>query len=340
MKKKYFFITIPIAILAFLYFNTKKHTIQGDFKRSFIYKKVPVIDTIEFSNKQEIDGICLDNNVLWINNRNAITKYNGVDGKSKVINARYKDDSKPIINFYVQNDSLYYFQANTKTINVINTKDLNQRSLAVTFPVTYFIKLKNNTFIFLESVIGKASMQVHYKDYDNNQETVNQDLFSKEIGSGMKYSGSWTYSQGKNTVFFVPFYDDNILCFNANGSFNYQFKPIDFQNQDLNIIKENSLFYLSPDANFIRPSSFSSKASLFISSYVRSKNQSKNQFKKNSTIDVYDNANGKYKYSFYIPKFSGQTAMDFALDDNKILYASYGFNVVQYNLSEILKDEN
>ncbi|MFB0497347.1 hypothetical protein ABID99_003584 [Mucilaginibacter sp. OAE612] len=340
MKKKYLFIAIPVIILVALYFKTKKSALQGSFHRTFVTQKIPALDTIKLGAAEVSDGIYADKNNLWINKRAYIVKYNK-DGKQQIIiPAKYSVDKRPIINFYVQHDSLYYYQANTKTINFFNAKDSSQSSLNFSFPITYFVKLKNNSFIFLESVLGNASMQVHYIDYDHNRDTVDRSLFSKDAGSGMKYSGLWTISQQKDSYFFVPFYDDHILCFNSSGRIRYQFKPIDFQNQKLKIIKENNLFYLSPDANFIRPCAFSSKSRLFILSYVRSENQSQSDFKDNSTIDVYANEDGKYIHSFYLPRFSGENASDFAIADNKTLYACYGKNIVHYDLSKLLNNEN
>jgi len=340
MKKNYLFIVIPVIILAILYFKTKKRALQGDFERAFISKPIPILDTIGLKQTEVADGIYADQNNLWINKRSYIVKYNKDDKKQIVVSAKYDIDKRPIINFYVQHDSLYYYQANTKTVNLFNVRSSFQNTFNVSFPITYFVKVKNNSFIFLESVFGNASMRVHYKDYDNNRDTIDQAIFSKETGSGMKYSGSWTCSKGQNSYFFVPFYDDNILCFNSSGGLRYKFKPIDFQNQKLKIIKENNLFYLSPDANFIRPCAFSSRSSLFISSYVRSGNQSPSDFNNHSTIDVYANEIGKYLYSFYLPKFSGHNATDFALADDHTLYVLYEKNIVHYDLSNFLNNEN
>jgi len=332
--RKSIFLAVPILLLVIFYFRPQRQ-LRSEFRRVFNTKTVRVVDTIPVGGL--VDGISIDNGNLYINQRFSFVRLNKKHEITGKFPAKNQDHQSPVVNFYVLNDSLYYYQANGKAIHLVDLKDNTWRDFNFNFPITYFARLKNNSFLFVENVLGGGGIRLHYKAYDSPTQHIDTSAFSSDTSAGMKFSGNWI-SSARNEAFFIPFYDDNILCFTSGGNLKYKIKAVDWQNQPLDVIKEGSRYYLTPEARLLRLGSGIHNNKLFISSFVRTSNQSAGEFENNLTIDVYDVATGTYLFTFYIPNFKEKKATDFAISNGKLLYAVYNSQIVVYDLSTFLHE--
>lgn len=334
----------PIALLIVFYVAAERKKINGRFNRILLSDGAIVkIDTVfpSISINEDVDGIKTDKGDLWINKRFSISKYtcNGVR-KSIDIDALHRGVQNPIINFYVDGDSVFYCQANLSQINVFNLRlRKHAKPLGFDFNFSYFTKMGSSSFLFQE-INSNGSEQVRIKRFDNAKDLVNQNVFSREPGTGMKNSGTWAVSSDLRHSYFLTTHNDFLYCINREGSLKYKRKTIDFQGQNLQIINEGNRTLLSPKVDRLHGSLCVSGKNLFVSSYVRENKQKIKDFDNNLTIDVYNADDGKYRFSFYLPNFSGGKAYDFAVADNKTLYALYHKSIVVYDLSQFLKNEN
>lgn len=334
--KKFIFILLPILALVFLYFNAKKPLLITKNEREILKdSNLKLIDSLVIPGI--IDGIQLDGENLWVNQRFSILKYNENKTKQLVINANNVSNNSPIINFYLSHDSLFYYQGNTSVINFVNLNSKIKRQLNFNFSISYFIKSKGNSFIFQENVIDKNYVQIKYKDYQNGVEFTNDKIFLTELGSGMKYSGCFLSHKNENNFLFVPFYDEYIFCLDYQGNLKFKFKSIDFQNEKLEIINEGGTYFLSPKANILRLCAGLYKEDIFLSSNVKSSNQTEIDFKNKPTVDVYNIKNGKYKFSFYLPHYADVSPSDFKITNSGKLYALYGNTILVYDISKLEK---
>ncbi|QDW27245.1 hypothetical protein FFJ24_021405 [Pedobacter sp. KBS0701] len=71
---------------------------------------------------------------------------------------------------------------------------------------------------------------------------------------------------------------------------------------------------------------------LYVNSGLRADNESVNDFELNSPIDVYNVKNGKYLFSFYLPKYKGDWVTNFTISKGKLL-ATYKQGIVLYRFS-------
>jgi len=340
LRNIYIIILIPIIILAFLYLLQHKNNLNSNFKRVIISNKnLLAIDTINLKPGEIVDGLFSDNNNLWLNERFSLIRIKE-NLAQNVISVENKSPLKnPIVNFYVRNDTVYYYQANSSIIGVINVKGSLITYFKFDFPIVYFIRTSASAFLFQEMNTKNSSGQIHYVNYGNGINLINDTLFSNETGSAIKYSGYWFSSPENSNFFFVPIYEENILCFDSSGKAKYKLRSMDFQNQDLKIIKEGNRFSLGPNARVLRRGGSASKNYLFISSDVFSKSQSKSDFRNNQTIDVYKISNGDYLYSFYLPNFKDKKASGFVISKNKKLYVLYSRAIIIYNFVNFLPNE-
>ena len=332
MSKKFLYFIIPIAVLTGFYFTTKKKELHGDFERKLI-SNTGISQTDKITIPGIVDGITLDNRNLWINQRFNILKYNADPRKQVLLKGNYGAQGNPIVNLFVENDSVFYYQGNTPTINFVNLNvDSIVRYYKLLFPISYFIKSKDNSFLFQENVPKNVYSQIHYQDFKSGTQKINTNVFSHETGSGIRYSGSFLSTQDKKYLFFVSFYDNYIYCMDYKGDLKYKIKAVDSQDQTLEIIKEDQVYYLSPKANILRLSACIYNDKLLVASKVRASNQSEEGFKKNSTIDVYNVEDGKYQYSFYLPKFYNIDPSNMVVSQAGLMYANYGSTILTYQL--------
>jgi outer membrane protein assembly factor BamB len=338
--KRVLFLIIPVVLLIVFYLATKKKELHNEFNRILVSNvAITTLDTIFQSKNAEIDGIKIDKNHLWLNRRFSIVKC-ATDGKvQEEIKAFITSTQNPIINFYVGGDSVFYYQANIKQINLFNLQ-LNKHvtPLKFNFNISYFSKGQDKTFLFQETN-ENGSDQIRTVNFENNKDSINQSVLSREENTGIQNSGIWFASVNFKDNYFVMTHDDFLFCFDRSGGLKYKLKTIDFQNQNLKIIIENNRISLSPEVSVLRNGACVFDQNLFVSSYVRENKQNVKDFNNNLTIDVYRADNGKYKFSFYLPNFSNQRAYSFAIADNKMLYALYGNTIIVYNLAKFLNDE-
>ena len=334
MRKIFFYVFVPIILLTGFYFVTKKSglNLQGNFNRKFASKNTLKIIK-SFTVSGIVDGITVDKQSLWINQRFSIIKYDPDTANQLHLKGKYGSNNHPIVNLWVENDSVFYYQGNTPTINMVDlTQNSALRLYKLSFPISYFIKSKNNAFLFQENVPVKVCSQIHYQDFSNGANQVNSNVFSRDEGSGIRYSGTFLSSNDKKYMLFVCFYDDYIFCMDAYGNLRYKIKAIDYQKQNLDIIREGQVYYLSPKASILRLSACVYKNKLLIVSKAKAVNQSDNDFKNNSTIDVYNIEDGKYDYSFYIPKFYGYDPSNMTVSEAGTMYTSYGATILTFHL--------
>ncbi len=335
-EKKNIFILLPALILILLYFQAKKPIIKTKTERKFFTgTNIKLCEAIIIPGI--IDGIQIDGDNLWVNQRFSILKYNKSKIKQLIINTNNLAVNSPIINFHISQDSLFYYQGNTSTINFVDLKNKTKNQLYFNFSISYFIKSKGYSFIFQENVIDKNSSQIKYKNYGNGVELINNNVFSLDVGSSMKYSGCFLSNNDESSFLFVPFYDGYIFCLDYQGNLKFKYKSIDFQNEKLEIIKEGDTFFLSPSANILRMCATVYKEDIFLTSNVKSLNQTDVDFNTKPTVDVYSIKNGKYKFSFYLPHYADVSPSDFKITNSGKLYVLYGNTILVYDISQLEK---
>lgn len=250
--KKIIILIIPIIILVSFYYKTKKSGLHGNFDR-IIQQSIKLIPIDTTYLDIEPDGILASGNEIWLNNRFSIKKIG--DNSKAVITVNPLSAQNPIISFNIQNDSICFFQANTRSIRYFNKQNGHfLGELKFNFPISYFMKLEGSSYLFHENTIGNGGVRVHYKDYLKNIDRIVKGVFpdNDERGFGMKYAGLWFKSTNQNEFFFSSFRGDTIYNFDNTGNLNWKIKTIDFRNQNLKIIQENDRYYLSPESNILR----------------------------------------------------------------------------------------
>lgn len=137
------------------------------------------------------------------------------------------------------------------------------------------------------------------------------------------------------------FYRGLVLCLDTNLNLKYKLKTIDTVTKaaiKIGLYKEK----LKDGSSISRitqttPTELTNRYlttyedKIYILSGLKADNDLTTEFNKNQPIDVYSINNGKYLYSFYIPKYKEQKVNFFQIKKNKII-AIFGTNLVTFDL--------
>ena len=72
--------------------------------------------------------------------------------------------------------------------------------------------------------------------------------------------------------------------------------------------------------------------SILICSAVIADNENPVAFRDNIVVDIYDSKDGRYRFSFYLPKFTNGVITSFVLDDSR-LFTIQGHFLMRYDLN-------
>lgn len=71
---------------------------------------------------------------------------------------------------------------------------------------------------------------------------------------------------------------------------------------------------------------------LFVQSGLLANNENRELFSRASVVDMYEESNGRYRYSFYIPHFQEESLKSFHVNKNDLV-ALYDHYLVLYHLN-------
>lgn len=336
MKFKFLLFFVPIIGLGLMYKQSQKKTLEHDFQRKYIKSNsLKIAQTI---SNLLVDGLFLDDSLLWVNSRSKIIAIDKGGKIFKNIPAK-KGENNPIVNFYINQDSLYFYQGNSSTVSISSIKNNalqynSVKDIRFNFPIIDFAK-SSNLLVFL-ALQNNASFLVKSADLSGKNIQEFSTSFGNVEGGDMIYSGKLISSFGK--TLFIPFYTDSVVIFN-NNELKTSYAPfIDRVNQKVEYNLNGDRYTLKKGVQILRIGASIVKDYLFVSSFVKSKNESMEAFRKNTTIDVYDSNTFSYLFSFQIPNYHNLRIGDFSISSNMQLAAKYNDTVVIYDIKDLLNN--
>ena len=158
------------------------------------------------------------------------------------------------------------------------------------------------------------------KAFPNLLQKQGEGLFSSD-GTLLKVPGT-------NKIFYVYYYRNQFVCADTNLNLLYRGKTIDTITHaqiKVGAISSDRQLTLSAPPVFVNNQACANKRYLFIHSERRSDNQTQRELQEGSVIDVYTVKDGKYQFSFYLPKFNSKKMTGFNVKDNTLLvmFGSY-----------------
>lgn len=183
------------------------------------------------------------------------------------------------------------------------------------------LPLSNSSFI-ARSINEKKENVLLKHNLSSNKTIVNADVLTKQIDGLFSTDGILFRVPASAKVLYLYYYTNEIMCLDTNLHLLYKSKTIDTiskaQLEILPINHENKITLASPPL-FVNKFISCNKDYLFVNSGNKADNESMEDFTKMSVIDVYTITEGRYKFSFYLPKFREKKLNGFEVHGNTLV---------------------
>lgn len=195
-----------------------------------------------------------------------------------------------------------------------------------------------------------------YHDDDEINRSLSRLTLSKKVSQEKEYllaktknglfvnDGRLFYDRKNSIILYMYYYKGEIICLDTNLNKLYISKTIDTVRTPqikTTLLQEKvkggrvvsrSLIQKTPP-KLVNIYVTTHKSNMYIISRLKADNESSSDFSHNQVIDVYDLSSGKYKSSFYIPKYKRNRLTQFIVKGD-LLIAIFGKNLVSYQFIE------
>jgi hypothetical protein len=351
MRKKFIYI-IAIVIFSFLIlfllqFINKKN--KGGFRREFKSLKVNNMEIFELPIKSRFYSVGNSKTHLYFKNWENLSELFSIDYKLSQLkrmplNIPIELDPKIVkINFGVVDTTIYVTENQTGRLILIS-KNTNKREdfsvPNIKFDNTFLISsssILGRSTTLSESGVGRQLTKVNYR----KGEVTKTFLLKKQIDGYFCTDGILNYDSFNSKLFYMYSYRGEFLCLDTNLNLVYKAKTIDtVSTADIKMVsrKNNNnrsnktTSTLSSPPAFVNRDIMIFQNHIYILSVIKSDEEKSSEFEKNQVVDVYAINNGKYLYSFYIPKYKNLRLKQFRIKDN-FIFAVFDGYLIKYKIA-------
>jgi len=202
-----------------------------------------------------------------------------------------------------------------------------------TGPFSNGITLSQETFVM--RCIDTSTLQAVFKKVDLNDNRISSEKnISENIrDAGFAYDGYLAYDNKTCKFIYVSFYCNQFVCFDTSLNLLYKAHTI-----DTSYVPKSEIKNLTKSITQDSPPMFSNKGNcayngiLYVRSVLKADNEKIKSFNSNDVIDMYNEKNGKYLGSFYIPMPNGERLKKFLVINNNEIVGLYPSYLIKYNL--------
>jgi len=233
---------------------------------------------------------------------------------------------------------VYVFAANVPAVFTgnLNTKSITRHLLPGTiYTRSAVVSPSNFMFRGFDKARG-ASNQVFLKGgLENNIIQWENGVSEKHNDGGIITDGLLHYDSLTHLLAYINFYRNLFLCLDTNLNLVYKGHTIDtFRTVATRNLPGEQRYSGGKPSRLINWENCVADGLLYNNSWIKSDNESIDNFKRNSVIDVYRLSDGQYEKSFYIPAFKGERLYRFWIFGDRIIVL-YKHYIVAYTLNEL-----
>jgi len=195
------------------------------------------------------------------------------------------------------------------------------------------VSLNNDTYI-LKTI---SENRLVFKKVDSSGRITVYPKFLDTIGKGLfAPDGILIKASGSDRLFYTSFYKNKFMRVDKDLKVLYEGNTIDTvahpQIKTAYLKSSQSLTTASPP-RIVNIRAVANNNHLFVQSGLKADNESLTMHEKNVPLDVYQISDGKYRFSFYLPKdISGERLTDLTVLNNRLI-ALYGQYVFRFRLN-------
>jgi hypothetical protein len=219
---------------------------------------------------------------------------------------------------------------------VIYSGDLSTCKMTLASKPFYFtegIERSRNSFI-LRTIADNQNWLLRSIE-DSSGIKGRKNLLVKQIDGIFCTDGSLLRVPKSDKILYVYYYRNQFICADTNLNLLYKGKTIDTVTHahiKVAVIKSQGQITLASPPFYVNRKSCVNSEYLFVQSALTADNEIAKTLNEVSTIDIYSIKDGKYKYSFYLPRFRNEELRDFKVYD-KTLIAFFGPYLCSFKLN-------
>jgi hypothetical protein len=251
-------------------------------------------------------------------------------------------DKRANVSFDVLNNDIYLMNS----LGILHILKYG-KSLSFNHPNIHVDKLQavdSNTIIVRNTTksIDNTILEISKLSIKEKIPLIKKYFLPKTKDAFFANDGYLHYDKTTNQIFYMYFYKGFVTCLDTNLNLRYISKTIDTV-RNVNIVTKE--LELDINGNSVKKS-LMTKPPSFVNYYITTHNKyfyilprlrADNEDKINSStkevIDVYNTNDGKYSYSFYVPKYRNLNLREFLITD-KLMFAFFGKYIVSYRIKD------
>ncbi|MFB2118737.1 hypothetical protein [Parapedobacter sp. 2B3] len=233
----------------------------------------------------------------------------------------------------VINDSGYMFSIDKSNSNLSSGHGPRTRFDNVVF-------LSGKTVIGRNTVVKGEALSREYVKIDYSNGAIQKSYSLRKQADGFFCTdGKSRFNKTLSRIFYMYAYRGEVDCLDSNLNLLFTINTIDTISQVVIPLKEirahGKLISITPSTT---PSPVNrgievSGKNLLLSSALKADNESDADFNNNQVVDTYSGIDGKYLFSFYIPKYRGIKLREFIIHKDQI-FAIYGQYLVRFTCKD------
>lgn len=236
---------------------------------------------------------------------------------------------------YVSNNSgnlVVLTQDTTRLYTFNGSFDETQSITANSFLVRLFKIIDNKRRIAIAKIKADKGIQ------------IKKELILPKQGDGFFSNDGWLHYDRENSrLYYMFFYKGEYLCLDTNLNVLYNGKTIDtVSTAKINLTEHKTVSDKGKEQirttqrtppKLVNHYLTTYKDNIYFHSLLAANNEGYSVFRQMAVIDVYSSENGRYKYSFYLPKYKDFKLRSFEVRDN-IIFAIFDKYLIQYRISD------
>lgn len=216
--------------------------------------------------------------------------------------------------------------------SLVNQGKLDRNQFSLSSPIS-----NTSTILFTKDLV--LNQMILTKTTRNRGDNpVKKYILEKQSEGSFSVQGMLHYNTQLNKIIFLYYYRNQFINLDTNLNVIYKSKTIDtntIAKIKLKVISKEQIRTFSEPPLVVNKRSCISEKDLFVYAAIKADNQSEKDFDAAYTIDVYRLSDGKYRYSFYLPKFGGERLSSFSVHHHTLV-AIYNHQLVTFKLNETM----
>lgn len=321
---------LSVLIVSFLFFLSRAETRENGFSRTFenvLKKDTP--PTLALGYK----GYYFAGNT----NQGIYLSFYQAPAHILKLNLALNDTLHHNLNLNIPRDIVFNISSSTTTVDlpfvyladgttgsVLKTDFKNVSQKNIMLPDSYFtsfLPITENRFLLrnYDPTIKQNVLELKGQNPDTESPKY---ILEKQIDGIFCTDGMLLFSKDSRLILYVYYYRNQYLIFDQELKLLYERNTIDTISQaQLKVasLPNRNQQTLSGPSKVVNRKSCISNGKLYINSALKADNESAFDYAGNSVVDVYDLTNGDYSYSFYVPKYQGETFDDFQVVNDTLV---------------------